>query len=83
MSFKEFLQSELNESHTVDVQVTDQQGTLKNLAKAGIKAKAAKLDDEVTIDLSNKVKVYMWMLDHGWDEDDIAELYPEVVCKCK
>ncbi len=79
MSFKEFLQSQVNEAHSVDVQVTDQKETLKNLAKAGIKAKAAKLDDEVTIDLHDKKKVKTWMLDNGWELEDIEELYPEVL----
>lgn len=78
MSFKEFLQTELSES-TVDVQVTDQKETLKNLAKAGIKAKAAKLHDEVTIDLSDKKKVKAWMLNMGWEMEDLEELYPEVL----
>jgi hypothetical protein len=78
MSFREFLQTELNES-SVDVQVTDQKETLKNLAKAGIKAKAAKLHDEVTIDLHDKKKVKAWMLDMGWDMEDLEELYPEVL----
>ena len=78
MSFKEFLQSELNEA-TAEIQVTDQQDSLKQLKALGIKAKPGKRNDEVSVDLKDKKKLKAWMLDSGWEMEDLEELYPEVL----
>jgi hypothetical protein len=83
MSFKEFLESELNEA-TVSIQVTDVKDTIANIKKhnAGFVAKPSKTqDDEIVVDLKDKEKVVKWMTGDwgGWELDDIKELYPELL----
>ena len=83
MSFKEFLEQELSEA-TTSIQVTDAKETIANIKKhnAGFVAKLSKThDDEIVVDLKDKAKVVKWMLSDngGWEQEDIEELYPELL----
>jgi len=75
MNFNELVEK------TVGIQVSDVSDTLKDLQKAKIKAKrSSKYDDEIVVDVKDKNKVVKWMLDvGGWEEQDIEDLYPELL----
>ena len=80
-SFQEIMkESFLDEASTVGIQVADMADAVKSLKKAGVTAKPDnKLGDEVIVKVSDKKKVYKWMLKNGWDKEDIADIYSELV----
>jgi hypothetical protein len=83
MSFKEFLETKINEA-TLSIQVTDPKETIANIKKhnAGFVAKLSSTrDDEIVVDLKDKSKVVKWMLSDwgGWELEDIKDIYPELL----
>jgi hypothetical protein len=80
MKFSEFLNEELNEAYA-SVQVIDVDDAVKELKKAGVKSArpSKKIDDEVEFNLKDKKKAVAWMLDAGFDKEDIEDMYPELL----
>ena len=76
---QEFGESKIHEAK-VGIQVVDVKDSIGGLKKVGVKANASrKLDDEIEVDTKDKKKVVKWMMNSGWDKDDIEDLYPELL----
>ncbi len=69
----------------INVQVIDPIEVIKELEKMEMNAEISDVEgeeDEVIVDISDeqvRIKLKEWMLKSGWDDEDIKEIYPELL----
>ena len=84
-SYKVLIGANISETVELDeafasVQVIDPIDAANGLKKAGVRSArpSKKIDDEVEFDLKDKKKAVAWMLKHGFDKEDMEDVYPEL-----